>query len=152
MLFSAEVDTGYFAFFVRKHDPARHLVVLRSDEVYTTSLMARPDFEDRIERREEIYSVLHQFGTCYVVIEDAPSRSHVLEWLREELKSPRFSERRRIPIGSTDPRLRGTSLAVFELVDHTPPDPNAVLSLHMPIVGQSLTVALRDLTEQKLLR
>lgn len=152
VLFSGDVDTGYFVFFVRKHDPARRLIVLRSDKVYTTSIMQRPSVEDRIQRPDQIYAGLHQFGTRYVVLEDRPSESRVLEWLRQELKSPRFIERRRIPIRTTDPRLRGTSLAIFELLDHTPQDPNAVLSLNMPIVGRSLAVPLRDLIGRKLLR
>jgi hypothetical protein len=114
--------------------------------------MQRPSVEDRIQRPDQIYAGLHQFGTRYVVLEDRPSESRVLEWLRQELKSPRFIERRRIPIRTTDPRLRGTSLAIFELLDHTPQDPNAVLSLNMPIVGRSLAVPLRDLIGRKLLR
>lgn len=152
VLFSGDMDTGYFAFFVRKHDPARRLIVLRSDKVYTTSNMRAPSVEDRIQEPAQIYDALHQFGTRYVVIEDRASESRVLEWLRQELKTPRFAERRRIPIRTTDPRLRGTSLAIYELRDATPPDPDAVLSLRMPIVGQSLTVNLGDLIARKLLR
>jgi len=152
VLFSGDMDTGYFAFFVRKHDPARRLIVLRSDKVYTTSNMRAPSVEDRIQRPDQIYDALHKFGTRYVVIEDRASESRVLEWLRQELKTPRFVERRRIPLRTTDPRLRGTSLAIYELRDATPPDPDAVLSLHLPIVGQSLAVNLRDLIGRKLLR
>jgi hypothetical protein len=149
VLFSGDMDSGYFVFFVRKHDQARRLIVLRSDKFFTTSRMERPDFADKIQRPEEIYTVLHRFGTRYVVLEDRPSKSHVLEWLRQEVKSPRFRERRRIPIRSA---AQGASLVVFELLDRTPPDPNAVLSIEMPVIGQSLTVALRDLLAQKLLR
>ena len=106
-MFSGDIDTGFFTFFIRKHDPARRLVVLRSDKVLTTSRMALPSVEDRIDRPEQIYDVLKTFGTRFVVIEDQPSRSHVMEWLRSELHTPQFKERRRIPIGTTDPRLRG---------------------------------------------
>jgi len=152
VLFSGDMDTGYFAFFVRKHDPARRLIVLRSDKVYTTSSMRAPSIEDRIQEPNQIYDALHAFGTRYVVIEDRASESRVLEWLRQELKTPRFVERRRIPIRTTDPHLRGTSLAIYELRDATPPDPDAVLSLHLPIVGRSLSVNLGDLIARKLLR
>jgi len=152
VLFSGDIDTGFFTFFVRKHDPERRLVVLRSDKILTTSLMGKPSVEERIERPDQIYETLHRYGTRYVVIEDRPSKARVLEWLREELKSPRFIERRRIPIRTTDPRLRGTSLAIFELRDPTPPAADAMLSLHLPVVGQSVDVALRDLIDRKYLR
>jgi hypothetical protein len=152
VLFSGDVDTGYFSFFVRKHDPARRLVVLRADKIFTTSEMGAVSIKDHIERRDQIVPVLQRFGTRYVIIEDRPSQSRVLEWLREEVKSERFIERRRIPIRTTDRRLRGTSLAVFELRDVSPPAPDAALALHMPAVGQSLTVPLRDLIARKMLQ
>jgi len=152
VLFSGDIDTGYFSFFVRKHDPARRLVVLRSDKVLTTSKLGRPSVEDRIDRPEEIYRVLHTFGTRYVVIEDRPSRSRVLEWLRQELRSPRFVERRRIPIGTSDIRMPDTSLVVYEFVDRTAPDQDAVLDMHLPIIGQSVSVKLSDLITRKYLR
>jgi hypothetical protein len=41
VLYIASLDTGVFMFFVRKHDPARQLVVLRADKLLTTSLMGR---------------------------------------------------------------------------------------------------------------
>jgi hypothetical protein len=152
VLFSGDVDTGFFTFFVRKHDAARQLVVLRSDKLFTTSYMGVPSVEDRIQQPDEIYSLLHTFGTRYVVLEDRPSRSRVLEWLRQEVRSPRFVERLRIPIGTSNTRLRGTSLAVYELIDATPPRADAMLSLHLPIVRQSFTVSLSDLIDRKYLR
>jgi hypothetical protein len=152
VMFSGDVDTGYFTFFVRKHDPSRRLVVLRADKILTTSKMARPSVEDRIARPEEIYETLREFGTRYVVIEDQPSQSRVLEWLRQELRSPRFVERRRIPLRANDVRLRGTSLAIYEFLDSSNPDPGATLSIHLPVVGQSLDIALQDLIDRKLLK
>jgi hypothetical protein len=41
---------------------------------------------------------------------------------------------------------------IYELVEPSPPDGNAVLSLNMPVVGQSLALPLRDLLDRKLLR
>ena len=115
VLFSGDVDSGYFTFFIRKHDPARRLVVLRADKMLTTSRLDRIDVEERIDRREQIEDVLRTFGTRFVVVEDRPSRARVLEWLREEVRSPRFAERTNIPIGSDDRRLRGTSLKVYRI-------------------------------------
>ncbi len=152
VMFSGDVDTGYFTFFTRKHDAARRLVVLRADKILTTSKMGRSSVEDRIERPEQIYDVLHRYGTRYVVIEDLPSQSRVLEWLRQELKSPRFVERRRIPLRVTDVRLRGSSLAVYELLDASGPEAGATLAMRLPVVGQSLDIPLQDLIDRKMLR
>lgn len=152
VLFSGDVDTGFFTFFVRKHDADRALVVLRSDKILTTSFLGRPSVVDRITEPSEIYTALRRFGTRYVVIEDRPSRSSVQEWLRQELLSARFAERWRKPIGTTDPRLRGTSLAIYEFLDAGRPDPEAVLSMDLPIIGKSVAVKLSDLIARKYLR
>jgi hypothetical protein len=152
VLFSGDVDTGFFTFFVRKHDADRRLVVLRSDKVLTTSYMGRPSVADRVGDVAGIYEVLHRFGVRYVVIEDVPSRSRVLEWLRQETHSSRFAERWRQPIATTDRRLRGASLAVYELLDARAPDPDAVLSMDLPIIGESVTVKLSDLMARKYFR
>lgn len=152
VLFSGDVDTGYFTFFVRKHDAARRLVVLRSDKIFTTSFMGRPSIADRVSDPSQIDAALRRFGTRYVVIEERPSRSRVLEWLRTELHGPRFVERWRTTIETTDPRLRGTSLVVYEFVDACPPDPSAVLSMDLPIIGRSVSVRLSDLMSRKYLR
>jgi hypothetical protein len=152
VLFSGGVDTGFFTFFVRKHDPERKLVVLRSDKLLTTSYMTHSDVEERIERPDEIYDILRRYGTRYVVIEDRPSESRVLEWLRQELHSNRFIERKRIPLVTSDRRLRSTSLAIYEFAAHTPPDRNAVFTVHLPLIGRTVSVPLRDLLDRKYLR
>jgi hypothetical protein len=152
VLFSGPVDTGYFTFFTRKHDPARRLIVLRADKVLTTSLMGHLSVEDRIQRPAEIYDALRRFGTRYVVIEDMPSDSRVINWLREELTSRRFRERLRLPIVSTAARLRGVDLVIYEFVDAGPPATDAVLAMNIPLVGQSVTVKISDLMSRKHLR
>ena len=147
ILFSGPVDTGYFVFFVRKHDPAGRHVVLRSDKILTTSRMGRSSVKDRIKDRQEIYGVLRTYGTRFVVIEDRPSDSHVLDWLREELTTDRFIERHRIPIGTTDKRLPGVSLAIYEYRDAQPPDPDANLELNLPLVRRTVRVPLDELID-----
>ena len=111
--------------------------------------MDRPSIEDRIERPDQIYDVLRTFGTRFLVIEDRPSRSHVMDWLRTEARTPRFAERRRVPIGTTDPRLRGVDLVVYEFLGATPPAEGAVLSMAMPLVNRSVAIKLTDLTGGK---
>jgi hypothetical protein len=142
VLYSAALDTGAFVFFVRKHDPARRLVVLRADKLFTTSLMGQLSVEDRISSPQEIYAALDRYGTRFIVIEDVPTGSRVLDWLRDELKGDRFIERRRIaddPSGTSPSRL---TLAVYEYRGARPPDPHAEIDLKIPLVGREVRVPL----------
>jgi hypothetical protein len=148
MLYSASVDTGYFVFFVRKHDAEPRHVVLRSDKVLTTSLMGRVSVEDRIQAPNEIYPLLQTYGTRYVVIEDRPSGSIVLDWLRTELESENFIERRRIPIVTRDTRLQGVDLVVYEYRDAQLPDLDAVVDMRIPLVGEEFRMPLADLINE----
>jgi hypothetical protein len=148
VMFSGPVDTGYFVFFMRKHDQDRRLVVLRSDKIFTTSLMNRLAREERITTRAEIYSSLERLGTRFIVIEDLPMQPGPLAWFHEELKGPRFAERLRVAQQSRDRRLRTSSLAVYEYLEATPPDPQAALDIHIPLVGRRIAVPLADLLDQ----
>jgi hypothetical protein len=145
VLYSASVDTGYFVFFVRKHDPQRRLVVLRSDKLLTTSFMGDLSQNERIRAPEEIYPLLDRYGTRFIVIEDRPSGSDVLDWLREEVKSDRFVERSRVPITTRDRRLRNVDLVIYEYKDAKAPHPDAELDLALPLVGRDIRVRLADL-------
>jgi hypothetical protein len=145
ILYSGPVDTGYFVFFVRKHDPMERAVVLRSDKLLTTSLMSELSVEDRIGSAEEIYPLLRRFGTRFVVIADSPTGSRVLDWLRDETKTPHFTERLRIPIVSRDPRLRGQDLVVYEYNEAQSPDADAEIDLRIPLIGREIRVPLADL-------
>jgi hypothetical protein len=147
VLYSAGVDSGFFVFFVRKHDTARRTVVLRADKILTTSQLAQLNLEDRIKHPEEIDRILREFGVAYVVLEETDYPAGPLDWLRQQTQSDSFALRRRIPVRSTDPRLRGVSVAVYEYRAHTPADPSAVLSMSIPLIGDSIAVPLRDLIE-----
>ena len=145
VLYSASVDTGYFVFFTRKHDAARQLVVLRSDKILTTSFMDRLSVEARITDASEIYPLLDRYGTRFVVIEDRPTGSNELDWLREEVKGDRFLERERIPIGTRDRRLQGVDLVIYEYKDAKAGDPDAELDMELPLVDREIRVKLSDL-------
>lgn len=144
VLYTGVVDTGYFVFFVRKHDPAQRLVVLRSDKILTTSQMSHLSVEDRITDRGQIYDVLREMGTRYVVIEDIRSGSKVIDWLRDELHSSHFAERQRFPIDTRDRRLRGADLVVYEYLEATPPAADAQIDVRLPIVGREIRLPLSD--------
>jgi hypothetical protein len=145
VLYSASRDTGMFVFFVRKHDPSRRLVVLRSDKLLTTSLMGQLSVEDRIQSSKEIYPLLERYGTKFIVIEDLPSGSIVLDWLREELKGDRFIERRRTGVDQSGSARRVPSLVVYEYKGARPADPDAEIDLKLPLVGREIRVRLSAL-------
>jgi hypothetical protein len=144
VLFSANVDTGYFVFFVRKQDPHQDLIVLRADKVLATSKMDQI-VEERVTSREQIYEVLQDFGIGYVVLEDMEYESPSLEWLREEVKTDRFILHKRIPIRTNSYKLQDVALAIYEYKDYTPPKKGKMISLDIPLMGDSISVRLDDL-------
>lgn len=148
VLYSASVDTGYFVFFTRKHDPKRQTVVVRADKVFTTSLMGNVDFARRINRPEEVTALLRRLGVRFVVLEDRPSGSEALDWLRAETQKPSFAERRRIPFETTDRRLKQASLVIYEYLEATPVDHSAELDLDLPLVGRQIRVRIADLIDR----
>jgi hypothetical protein len=144
VMFSGPIDTGYFMFFLRKHEPTRRIVVLRSDKMLTTSLMDR-NRSELITDPEEIYRILEHYGTRFIVLEDLPVRARPLAWLREVVKTPRFAERLRIPQPSHDPRLQSSSLVIYEYLGATPAAPGASIDIQIPLVGRRIQVPLADL-------
>jgi hypothetical protein len=147
VMFNGPIDTGMFSFFLRKHDAQQRLVMLRADKLFATSLMGWHGLTQQIDRPEAIYPILQRYGTQYIVLEDTPSQSKALDWLRDALKTPRFAERLRLPLNGSHRTMRGVSLVVYEYLDATAPDPNAVLELDLPLVGRKIVVPLKDLTD-----
>jgi hypothetical protein len=148
VLFSSKMDTGYFIFYTRKHDPQKDLIVLRADKVLATSEMNNI-VEERIKKREEIYEILQDFGTGYVVIENRELESLPLKWLREEVKSDKFILRKRIPISSNDYRMQDVELAIYEYKEYTPPKHGKILDMNIPLMGDSIAVKFYDLLHKK---
>ena len=144
VLFSSKVDTGYFIFFTRKHNPDKDLIVLRADKVLVTNEMSHI-VEERITKREEIYAILKDYGIGYVVIEDKEYESPPLEWLREEAKSDNFILRKRIPMRSNNYKLQDVALAIYEYKGYTPPKHGKILHMNIPLMGDSITVKFDDL-------
>jgi len=144
VMFSSKVDSGYFIFFMRKLDSSGKLVVLRADKVLATSMLGSI-VESKISTREEIYPILNDFGTCYIVLEEMPYRADALKWLWQETKKEKFVLRRKIPIHSMDRRLRGVVLGIYEYKDCGPPSPNAVLKMNLPLVNSSINISFADL-------
>ena len=144
VLFSSAVDTGYFIFFVRKHDPGRKMIILRADKMLVTSCMDKI-VEERVTSREEIYDLLKDYGVAYVVFEDTRFDSPPLEWLREEVKSERFILRKSVTLDSTRKNLKHVELKIYEFKDQAPPKPGIMLDLHIPLMAGSIEVNYDDL-------
>jgi hypothetical protein len=139
MLYDSAVDTGYFVFFVRKHDSAGGHVVLRADKVLRPS-EANPGSESA-----PLYSRLLKFGIRFVVVEEGQAGSPPLRGWHEELRTARFVELRRIPIVSTVPEVRGGDLVVYEFTEAGPPDLAAELDISLPRGDREIRLHLRDL-------
>ncbi len=152
VMFAGDVDTGFFTFFVRKHDPARQAIVLRADKLLTTSMMGAVAAEDRISEPGQIAGILRTFGVGYVVVEDRRSESEVQNWLLDELKTARYEARLTLPTASADVRLRNVSLVVYEVLGATTAVPDARLDIRLPLVSQQIDIPLSDLINRKYLR
>ncbi|MCP4397229.1 MAG: glycosyltransferase family 39 protein [bacterium] len=144
VLYSSVEDTGYFIFFVRKYDPARNQIILRSDKLLATSKMYGV-VKERITKREEIYENLRNYGVGYVVIEDIKSESQALEWLREEVKTEKFILRKEITVRSSVPRLNKVSLTIYEYKDYSPPKDGVMLEMDIPLMGHWIKIPFKEL-------
>jgi hypothetical protein len=146
VLYSANVDTGYFIFFVRKFDPEGRLVVLRADKVLSTSRLDRI-VEEKISTPGELYEVLQDFGTCYVVLEEGHYTSPALNLLAEEVQSEQFIRRHTIPMDSNNRRLQGVNLGIFEYRGCGAPNKNALVNFNIPLANQSIRMKFSDVID-----
>jgi hypothetical protein len=145
VLFSGNVDSGFFVFFVRKHDPDKDLVVLRADKLLVTSKLDRI-LPEEPKTREDIHQALQDFGVGYVVIEDAPYASPTLALLREDLTAgDDFVLRTRIPIRTNRDKLRNVDLAIYEYAGYTPAKRDKLLDMQIPLMGGSVKLRFGDL-------
>jgi hypothetical protein len=151
VMFSGEVDSGLFVFFVRKHDPERRQIVLRADKVFTTSFMQYASVEERISSPDEIFPALQRYGTRYVVIEDRPTEARVLQWVRQAVKGDHFREIFRTPLVSGDPRLRNASIAVYEYLGASAPAADAMVDIKLALIGRQLLIPLSELLDRRFL-
>jgi hypothetical protein len=139
ILFDSFKDTGYFVFFVRKHDPAGQHIVLRADKVFRTAPSGDPAADAAL-----IEAPLRKLGVRFIVVESPRQEGELqLRRFHDHLKSDRFIERRRIPIVST--ALYGAELVVYEFKDAQPPDLDAELDIDLPLGERAIKLRLRDL-------
>ncbi|MHA2220315.1 MAG: hypothetical protein ACXACY_30930, partial [Candidatus Hodarchaeales archaeon] len=146
VLYSGVNDTGYFIFFVRKHDPDRNLIILRANKILATSKMNRI-VEERIDRPEGIYKILKDYGVGYVIIKDTETGSRALEWLREEVKNEKFILHKKIALQSNNPQENNVMLAIYEYMEYSPPKGGKTLQMKIPLMGDSIEIPFKDLTK-----
>jgi hypothetical protein len=141
VLYDSTLDTGYFVFFTRKHDPERRMVVLRADQLlprYSSS-------GDGAMPPANLYAALKEYGIQFVVIEQSTAGDEALQLLRSEVSAGRFVERRRIPIESRDPEAVGLNLLIYEYLDAQPPNLDAELDIALTFRPRNVKLRLRDL-------
>ena len=148
ILYSGVIDTSYFVFFVRKYDPDRTFIVLRSDKIFATSRMNKI-IAERVQSKAQIHELLQKYGVGYVVLEEMPSTSQALEWLREEAHSDRFILRETIPFDTDFRWLKQAALGVYEYKDARPAAPEEVLDMDIPLMGETLRIRMKDLLPAK---
>jgi len=147
-------NNGYFTYFMRALDPDRSMYVLRGDKLLSsTSIAGRNRLEVHAEDERDIVGILEQYGVQYVVVEDKNTiKIPIHGVLRRILKrNDRFELVKTIPVDTGSPSTRepleGISLLIYEVHDRgTPKD--GILELHLPVVGQTLRVPLRGLSER----
>lgn len=146
VLYSANVDTGYFPFFVRKIDPEGRVVVLRADKVLSTSFLNRI-VEDKISTPAEIYDVLQDFGTCYVVLEEGRYQSPALNLLAEEVQGEQFIRKHTISMDTNNHQLKGVNLGIFEYRGCGPPNKDAMINFNIPLANLSIDLKFSDVID-----
>jgi hypothetical protein len=146
VLYSAHVDTGYFIFQTRALDSDRKMIVLLAEKLLATSFLGRL-LEDRTQDIDGIYNILKDFGVCHVVLEDKPSKSRSIEWLRKEVQKDQFLLKKTIPILTNDKRLQGVNLKIYEYKSCGPSNPAATLEMNLPLIGRSIKVKFDKLVK-----
>ena len=145
VLYCGHEDTGYFIFFVRKHDPGRNLIVLRSDKLLT-EFMLGPGIGRVGQAGGGLRSVLEQYGVGYVVVEDAGHESLAVTWLRSELQSQAFVLRKAVDLSSNARALQGdASLLIYEDLEYRPAPEGSVLEIKIRQIKGAIRVPFKDL-------
>lgn len=139
ILFDGPEDTGYFVFFVRKHDPSGPHFVVRGDKILPRRKEATTPTADTV------YEALSHYGIRFVVIEDIASPDPMARVIRQQVRTDRFTLRRRIPIVSTS--APGAHLEIYEYRDAGPPDPEAPISISLPRGNRRIALRVGDLMQ-----
>lgn len=125
VLFDGHLD-GTFIFYLRRHDPRKRLVVLRSDKLlYSANIL--PEYGLHIYRNDpkSIYDLIDSYGTKYIVIESRDIARYQSELeprkiLRQVLCGPDFELVRTIEVKSNLRNLSGLQLLIYRYANSRP--------------------------------
>ena len=137
VLYESLIDTGYFVFYTRKHDPGRREIILRSDKVFW------PAETEREMPPATVHEVLKRLGIRWVVLEEKTVGPVRRPLFRAELKGPRFAERKRIPVVTT--AAPGLSLVVYEYLEAEPANLDTAIMFPLPFGGRNYSIRFRDI-------
>ena len=138
MLWASTRDTGYFVFFMRKHDPQRNHVILRYDKILGSGTGNLE--EDRVN----YHAALQRLGVRWIVAESRTTDAPFFQMVYQEFQGPRFAERERIPVVSTR-AAPGLAIILYEYLDAKPADYDAEVNISVPIGRRQFGLRLRDL-------
>ena len=141
ILYDSAVDTGYFIFFVRKHDPNGEHIVLRADKIVGRASEG-PD-----QDRARLHAALQRLGVRWIVAEERQTGARMLRTFHEEFAGTRFALRQRIPVVST--AAPGLNLLIYEYLDAQPPDYNAKITIDLPLGQRDFALHLSDLVKPR---
>ncbi len=141
-------NNGYFTYFMRALDDDRSMYVLRADKLLaSSSISARHRIEIHAQSRSDILKILDDYGVEFIVIErEDISGVAIYKELRSLLNDGSFSVAKRIPVISSRQVLQNQELLIYRYLDRKPISGNT-LTLHLPVVGQTISVPLRQLID-----
>ena len=142
-------NNGYFTYFIRSLDPARSTVVLRGDKLLSSSAVWRGQLTIHAHNESDIRDILDKYGVTIIVIETRDYTGiPINRLLRSFLQSEDFELIKEIPIESNSGPLSDNSLKIYRYLKAKPPNAEFI-TLELPIVGQTLKVPMKKLTDSK---
>jgi hypothetical protein len=141
-------NNGYFTYFMRAQDDARSMYVLRADKLLaSSSISAKNRLELHAQSKDDIQEILNKYGIELIVVESRDiSGVEIYKEFRELLQNGPFSLIKRIPVETTRPILDDQELLVYRYLERKPISGDT-LTLHLPVVGQTIQVPLRKLID-----
>jgi hypothetical protein len=138
-------NNGYFTYFMRALDDERSMYVLRADKLLaSSSIGAKHWLEIHAHDKRDILEILGKYGIELIVVESKDvSGVEIYKEFRELLRTGPFTLIKRIPVDASRPTLKNQELLVYRYLKRKPIS-GKTLTLHLPIVGKTIEVPLRQ--------